>query len=415
MLGLIFYRFIFIPLWITWLLVREAISILRGRTELDDLLDRLGRGPKPTAPVIWIHGASLGELGPARALAEAILTRRPDHHLIISAHAPHARNMVQAWGLPRTHVTLAPLDMRWSTRRFLRGLDCRLHVTIENELWPNRFILLAGSRVPIVAVSARMSARSLKHWRIMGSFPRRLMGLVTWLAAQAPDSRANLLALGLPEDRILPDLNLKALVPPRRPTDEELAPFVSHFDREHTVLGASTHPDEEQHLLAAFAALAKDQPRLRLIIAPRRTSRGAEIAGIARALGLTAALRSNGERPTQHVYVADTLHEMSLWYALATATFVGGSLADFGGHTPYEPIFFSSTVLHGPYTGNFGVVYEELDRADGAIPVTIDTFALRLREVMADDTLRRRVSENARLAILAESDRLSSFLDQILP
>ncbi|MEO8530890.1 MAG: glycosyltransferase N-terminal domain-containing protein, partial [Deltaproteobacteria bacterium] len=244
MFGLIFYRFIFIPLWIGWLLIREAVLILRGKTKASDLAQRLGKGPLTNAPVIWLHGASLGELGPAKVLAEAILDRRPDHDLIITAHAPHARDLVQSWGLERTHVSLAPLDMRWATRRFLSGFDCKLHITIENELWPNRFILLARKKVPIVAVSARMSARSLKQWRLMGDFPRRLMKLVTWLAAQAPDSRANLLALGLPEERVLPDLNLKALAPPKAPSEAELAPFVKQFDRDQTILGASTHLGE---------------------------------------------------------------------------------------------------------------------------------------------------------------------------
>ena len=50
-------------------------------------------------------------------------------------------------------------------------------------------------------------------------------------------------------------------------------------------------------------------------------------------------------------------------------TFVAGSLLPIGGHTPYEPTFYSSAIIHGPYFSNFEDVYSKLNKNQGALKV----------------------------------------------
>ena len=54
---------------------------------------------------------------------------------------------------------------------------------------------------------------------------------------------------------------------------------------------------------------------------------------------------------------------MALFYSLAGVTFIGGSLVDHGGHTPFEPVQFGSALLHGPHVGNFDAAYADLPKA----------------------------------------------------
>jgi 3-deoxy-D-manno-octulosonic-acid transferase len=85
---------------------------------------------------------------------------------------------------------------------------------------------------------------------------------------------------------------------------------------------------------------------------------------------LNVSRRSADESPEDApIYLADTLGEMSLWYALAGFTFVGGSLVDNGGHTPFEPVQFGSVVLHGPFVSNHAQAFEALAQAGGALKV----------------------------------------------
>ena len=120
-------------------------------------------------------------------------------------------------------------------------------------------------------------------------------------------------------------------------------------------------------MLDAFRKARAADSTLKLIMAPRHPRRSAEIAQLLGGSGLAFAVRSKGERPeaSTAVYLADTLGEMALWYALAGRTFVGGSLVPAGGHTPFEPAAFGSAILAGPGTSNFAEAYSALDGAGG--------------------------------------------------
>ncbi len=107
-----------------------------------------------------------------------------------------------------------------------------------------------------------------------------------------------------------------------------------------------------------------------LVIAPRHPQRGPEILALARTEGIDARLRSRGDTPDAPIYVADTLGEMGLWYGLCGATFIGGTLAPRGGHTPFEPMEAGSALVHGPSIHNFAEVFAALDAAGAALPVS---------------------------------------------
>ncbi|WP_412842021.1 3-deoxy-D-manno-octulosonic acid transferase, partial [Cereibacter azotoformans] len=163
-------------------------------------------------------------------------------------------------------------------------------------------------------------------------------------------------------ERLGPRLVLKAGVRPAA-----VAPPFPAPPRARCLLAASTHEGEDEPVLDAFLA-ARHLFDL-LVIAPRHPRRGPEIAGLASARGLRASLRSRGEPPDAPVYVADTLGEMALWYRLCGTTFIGGTLAPRGGHTPFEPMEAGSALIHGPSVHNFAEIFATLDRMGAALSV----------------------------------------------
>jgi 3-deoxy-D-manno-octulosonic-acid transferase len=50
--------------------------------------------------------------------------------------------------------------------------------------------------------------------------------------------------------------------------------------------------------------------------------------------------------------VLDTLGELLSYYAAADVTFVGGTIADIGGHNLLEPAALGKPLLFGPHTAN---------------------------------------------------------------
>lgn len=350
-------------------LVRLGWRLIIGRERPADLAERLGRAPEPggEGPLLWLHGASNGELASVRALLAEALRRRPELRVLVTANTPTGRALAAGWGLPRLAAALAPLDHQLAVARFLRRARPAVLVTLESEIWPNRLLAARAAGVPVLWFGARMSARSAQAWARTPGLARRLTGAIGFLSAQDAESEARFAALGLDPARIGPRVNLKALG--EAAPHPEAAALTPSFERPRTLLLASTHEGEEGPLLAAFASARAADPRLRLILAPRHPRRAGEVAALLRAEGLAFATRSAGEvpGPDTPAWLADTMGEMGLWYDLAGITFVGGSLVDRGGHTPFEPARHGSAILHGPHVANFAEAYAALAAAGAAL------------------------------------------------
>lgn len=406
---MLLYR-LFVSLAAPLLLGRLLLRRLRGRESARSLAERLGGGlpPGPPAkgPLLWLHGASNGELASARALVETALARMPGLRILVTANTETGRDLAESWGLPGVAAALAPLDHRLALARFLRRRRPGALVVVENEFWPNRLALARSRGLPVLAVGARMSARSARRWARMPGLTRQILDAMVWLSAQDEGSEERFRTLGLVPARIGPRLTLKAAAAPEPPA-AELARLAPRFPRPLTLLAASTHPGEEETVLAAFAAARHGRPGLRLILAPRHAARGPEIAVLLARMGLAFATRSKGEEPAADtpVWLADTMGEMALWYALAGICFVGGSLVAKGGHTPFEPAALGSAILTGPDTANAGPAYRALFAAGAALEVQDAPSLARAIGALADDPARqRRQAEAARRALAGIDD-----------
>lgn len=361
-----------------------------------------------SAPLLWLHGASNGEVTAARPLVEALLARHPGLEILITTNTRTARAMVTGWHLPRTTARIAPFDQLGLVRAFLDRQRPLALVMVENELWPNRMLECARRGLPILVLGGRMSARAAGRWRRLPGLAGRLMAAIRWLAPQDDTSRRAFLALGLAPDRLGPTLMLKALAPTPDLTTPDLAtpdrPTPLPYDRARTLLAASTHADEEATVLDALQALLPRHPDLRLILAPRHPERRAALIALVRGRGLTLGVRSQGGAPDAgtQVYLADTMGEMGQWYQAAGLYFVGGSLAPRGGHTPFEPAASNSAILHGPSLHNFADAYRALDQAGAALAVQdAATLAQALDPLIGDARAQGRLAARARTALAA--------------
>jgi 3-deoxy-D-manno-octulosonic-acid transferase len=134
------------------------------------------------------------------------------------------------------------------------------------------------------------------------------------------------------------------------------------------------------------------------IVVPRHPRRGKLIAEQAHALGVKAALRSQGagiEGPSAF-YIADTIGELGLFYRLASLAFLGKSLTSHGGQNPIEPAKLGCAILHGPFVQNFADVYRQLDDAQGALCVESAEDLIKVLSMMFDDSARlREISRTA--------------------
>jgi 3-deoxy-D-manno-octulosonic-acid transferase len=390
------------------LIALTLIQRLRGRLGAAALGQRLGFVAWPAGPpTIWLHGASNGELTSAAGLLRRLVAARPDLSVLVTANTGTAVAMVQGWGMPEVRAALAPMDSLGAAGRVLRRWKPAALIVVENELWPVRLAAAQAARVPVALIGARMSARSAQRWaRLAPGLMRAALGRLAFVSAQDAGSAARLVALGLSGDRLVPEVMLKAQVAlPEGASCPQVVP------RDRVLLAASTHPGEEAVILQAFKA-ARGQFDL-LILAPRHARRSAEVAGLIAGAGLGYVRRSDGAAPAAGVpvFLADTMGEMALWYAVAGATVIGGSFVSLGGHTPYEPGAAGSAILHGPHMENFAEPAAALARAGGAVAVDRASLAAALAGL--DAVLQADLVAAARRALPAD-DGLEGLVARVL-
>lgn len=367
--------------------------------------ERLGIGARPAPGAsLWLHGASNGELASARWVLESLLAARPGLQVLVTVNTATARAMVVGWQLPGVTVAFAPLDGWGAASRVLRHWQPLALVLVENELWPARIAAAARQGVPVLVIGARMSARSATRWQRLRGLIGQTLARVAWLSAQDDASLQRLHDLGLGAEAAGPVLALKAFAAQTTP---EL-PFAPPAPRAETLLAASTHDGEEALILQGFLA----SPFRFLIIAPRHPRRVAEIANMLTAQNIRFAQRSRDETPgpDTQIYLADTMGEMAFWYAMSGACVIGGTFADKGGHTPWEPALAGAAILHGPSLHNFAAPFAALDAAGGAVAVTGD-----LASALAglDAARQAELAAVARTVLRPEADP-QALLDGIL-
>ncbi len=348
-----------------------------------------------------MHGASLGELTAARPLLAHLLEQHANLQVIVTANTYSGRDMVQGWNDPRIQARLAPLDSPWIMRRFLNRWQPAIAFTLENELWPMRMLACKNRNIPVVVVGARLSKKSAAMWHRFGRLARKALGAITALAPLDQENGARIAGLGVPLAKIGAPVNLKPAVRLTPPPADTLKRYANLFERENTILAASTHVGEDEIMLDAFQTARRTQPELRLILAPRHPERADSIARLLNSRKLGYCRRSETPEPNinKPVYIADTIGEMPLWYSLSFLTIVGGSFVNKGGHTPVEPVQFCSLVVHGPDTSNHHAPFQALTDNGAAFSATSAPDLAGLIMRLHQDKNRRKIHMRARAAL----------------
>ena len=338
----------------------------RGKEDAVRISERRGVATiaRPAGPLVWIHGASVGEVLAGAALVER-LRELNVRILLTSGTVTSAAIIAQRFAADIIHQ-FVPYDSPRFVARFLDHWQPSIGLFIESDLWPNLILSAAERRIPLIVANGRMSPRSFRRWRAAPVSMNALLSHFEMCLAQSEGDAARFAALGSPH--VFNTGNLKFDVPAPPADTIKLGQLLAATKGRPMIVAASTHPGEEEVVLDAHRRLVGGFQNLLTIIVPRHPRRGDSIANLVTANGLRPALRSRGAMPGAEtdIYVADTLGEIGLFYRAAPIVFMGGSIAAIGGHNPIEAIKLGAATIHGPYVHNWTDIYSALDAAGGA-------------------------------------------------
>src|SRR5579871_2877416 len=364
----------------------------QGKEDPERIGERRGltRDPRPPGPLVWIHGASVGEVLASAALIERL--RALHIGILLTSGTVTSAAIVAKRFPPEIIHQYVPFDSPRYVTRFLDHWRPSLALFIESDLWPNLILSSAARRLPMVLINGRMSHRSFPRWRRVSGTISALLGQFDICLAQSQVDAERFAALG--SRNVVVTGNLKLDVPAPPADLNKLERLMAVTRGRPIVLAASTHPGEEEILVGAHRRLAGFFPSLLTVIAPRHPNRGEAVARMINASALRAKLRSREELPTAatDIYVADTMGELGLFYRLSPIVFMGGSLVPHGGQNPIEAAKLGAAIVHGPHVFNFADVYEALDEAGGArIATDREALVKQLGQLLADTEARDKL------------------------
>ncbi|MBA4270166.1 MAG: 3-deoxy-D-manno-octulosonic acid transferase [Methylobacterium sp.] len=357
---------------LTGLLEPAAAGLLlwrrrRGKEDPTRLAERRGYPGvrRPDRPLVWLHGASVGETVTLLPLV-ARLQKRGLTVLVTSGTVTSATLLAARLPAGVIHQYL-PLDVPRYMRRFLDYWRPSLGLICESEIWPNLLVEARRREVPLVLVNARMSERSFARWYKAPRTSRFLLSCFESCLAQSQGDAERLAQLGAPRVSVAGNLKFDVPAPP---ADADTLAILDGLTTGRPVwVAASTHPGEEEQVIAAHLAIKPYLPNLLTIIAPRHPQRGVEIEALAEANGIALARRGAGQMPEREaeLYIADTVNELGLFYRLSQVAYLGGSLVPMiGGHNPIEPAKLGCALLHGPFVHNNAEIFAAFDAGGGA-------------------------------------------------
>lgn len=400
---------------INWYLQQRLARGKEDRLRFDERKG-IGHISRPAGPLIWIHGASVGESLTVLPLINKILESRPGLQVLVTTGTVTSATILHERLPQGAFHQYVPIDRQAYVRRFLDHWRPQLALWTESEFWPNLVTMTGDRGIPLILVNGRVSPESFAGWQRFRGLMKRMLRCFTLCLAQADADADRLRDLGAPRVEVVGNLKYAA---PALPADLGNLDFLrDHIGTRPCWLAASTHPGEEILVGDVHQSLRTRHPNLITIIVPRHPDRGEAIAETLSECGLTVTRRSSGDAIVSKtdIYLADTLGELGLFFRLSPISFIGKSLVDQGGQNPLEPARLGSAVLFGPHMWNFAEISRRLLDSNAAEEVSnANALAAAVDRLLADPELRASRGRRGIIIADSENDVLDRVTDSLAP
>ena len=162
-----------------------AMRLKRGKEDPQRIGERRGLSglARPPGPLVWLHGASVGEAAVLLPFVERV-TRMGLTALVTTTTVTSAAMLAQRLPPGALHQ-YAPLDSPLFVRRFIKRWRPDAALVAESELWPNMIVELKRSRSRLAMINGRISERSFRRWRKGAALHRRAPCRISTCASRA--------------------------------------------------------------------------------------------------------------------------------------------------------------------------------------------------------------------------------------
>jgi len=412
------YQFIYTLVWHIFILFWFLYQILffwRHKTKWQEIKDRLGLFPKIKQnhqPVLWFHASSLGEVNSILPLIQKM--QKQQHMTVILSTSTSRGYTVALKKAENMHVHYIPWDISYIMQYALKQIKPNLVVIFETEIWPNFLWTTKKNNIPTCIISARLSQQSFPRYKKLRWFFKTVLSHV-YIYTQTKQDEERYIAIGASpkKTKTYGDIKLDniALELPQQKKDELQKIYGTLANV--WVIG-STHPTEEEMLIPIHEYLQKYN--VTTILAPRHLQRIPEITNYLQKKNIAYTLRSQlPQKKCEQLIILDTYGELSQVYDLATIVFIGGTLANIGGHNLLESAALGKPTIFGSHIQNSRHQAQMLLQNHAAIQIqNTEQLQNTIEQLINNQTEREKIKQNAQNIIRKNKGVLDQYITTLL-
>ena len=316
---------------------------------------------KLSGKLVWLHGASVGEILSIIPLVEKLEKNRKIKHILITSNTLSSSNILSNLKLKKTVHQFFPIDNNYLTQKFLNYWKPSAAIFIDSEIWPNMITNIKKKQISLILINARITDKSYKRWKIFSSNAKNLFQKFDICLSSSLKSRKYLKSLGAKKIKFIGNLKFSESEKNKNYLNNNLKKF---FLSKKIWCAASTHEVEEKICADIHKKLKIKHKSLLTIIIPRHIHRIKQITNELKKLNLNIHVHNSKEsiNDKTDIYLVNTFGETKSFFKICKTVFLGGSIIEHGGQNPLEAARYGCKILHGPNIWNFDEIYALLKK-----------------------------------------------------
>jgi len=333
-----------------------------------------------TGPIIWAHASSMGEVRVLARLIKALEKERPQLKFCISTYTQTGQESARDIFKDTLAIFYFPLDTTFSMNRFFQRFRPDGIIIVETEIWPTFLSNCGRNEIPVVLTNGRLSEKSHHRYRRFKRSLTKLFSVYKRFAMQSEIDAERIIDIGADPDKVVITGNIKHdLVDDRDAATRrrEIRRALDIEDDDFFFIAASTRPGEEEAICQALKKVNIFPEKMKALVAPRHLERLEEVISIFSKHQITYKKYSRlpADESTTDLILMDKMGHLADIFYGADIAFVGGTVADLGGHNLMEPVAAGVPVLFGPS------IYNVKDASENIIAANLGRMINDAREL----------------------------------
>jgi len=156
----------------------------KGKEDVVRWAERRGRPSmsRPEGPLVWVHGASVGETISILPIVDRILAEGVN--VLITSGTVTSARLLDRRLPPGAYHQYLPMDVPLYMQRFFNHWRPDLGLIAESELWPNMLMAADKRTIPVVLINADNNATHQAVVRLMDAARQAGYGQVAFAVEQ---------------------------------------------------------------------------------------------------------------------------------------------------------------------------------------------------------------------------------------